>query len=193
MPLLTKYQTGVVVREAKSQAVTLGSTLAAFWGVFAGNLVLGGALFQYGIIPRSIVGLRGILIAPFLHGNFAHLLANTLPFLVLGWLVMLRDRRHFIPVTLAAMLGAGFVAWTLGSPGSVHIGASGVIFGYLGFLMLAGWYARSLGSILLSIAVTALWGSLVFGVLPGQAGVSWQAHLGGFLGGAWAARFFRRR
>ena len=176
----------------KVQAATIGGTLAAFWTALGVNVATGGALLQYGIIPRTITGLRGILFAPFLHGSVQHLLANTASFAVLGWLVMLRDRRHFIPVTLLAMLGAGAVAWLLGAPGSVHVGASGVIFGYLGFLMLAGWYARSLGSILLSVLVTGLWGGLVFGVLPGQPGISWQAHLGGFLGGIWAARMFRR-
>ena len=91
------------------------------------------------------------------------------------------------------MLGAGLMSWLLGASSSVHIGASGVIFGYLGFLMLSGWFARSFGSILLSLAITALWGGLVFGVLPGQAGISWQAHLGGFLGGVLAARSLVRR
>jgi membrane associated rhomboid family serine protease len=112
---------------------------------------------------------------------------------LLGWLVMVRDAKHFIPVTLLSMLGAGLFAWTFGAPGTVHIGASGVVFGYLGFLMLAGWYARSLGAIVISILVTVLWGGLVFGVLPGQPGISWQAHLGGFLGGALAARMLAPR
>jgi membrane associated rhomboid family serine protease len=83
------------------------------------------------------------------------------------------------------------MAWLLGAPGSVHVGASGVIFGYLGFLMFSGWYARSVASIMLSVLVTVMWGGLVFGVLPGQVGISWQAHLGGFVGGALAARSYR--
>jgi len=110
---------------------------------------------------------------------------------VLGWLVMLRDERHFIPVTLAGMIASGLMAWLIGAPGSVHIGASGVIFGYLGFLMLSGWYARSFGSILLSLLVTVVWGSLVFGMMPGQVGISWPSHIGGFLGGVLAARRLR--
>jgi membrane associated rhomboid family serine protease len=89
------------------------------------------------------------------------------------------------------MLGSGLTAWLLGAPGSVHIGASGVIFGYLGFLMLSGWYARSVGSILISLVVTVLWGGLVLGVMPGTPGISWQAHIGGFIGGVLAARSFR--
>jgi membrane associated rhomboid family serine protease len=89
------------------------------------------------------------------------------------------------------MLGSGFAAWLLGAPGSVHVGASGVIFGYLGFLILAGWYERSVASILLSVLVVVLWGGMVIGVLPGQNGISWQAHLGGFIGGVYSARRFR--
>ncbi|MEO7822829.1 MAG: rhomboid family intramembrane serine protease, partial [Gemmatimonadaceae bacterium] len=88
---------------------------------------------------------------------------------------------------------SALVAWLLGAPGSVHIGASGVIFGYLGFLMLSGWYTRSFGSMVLSAIVTLVWGSLVFGMMPGASGISWQAHAGGFLGGVLAARAYRVR
>jgi membrane associated rhomboid family serine protease len=193
MAIITRENQQIVVAAAKSQAITLGSGVAAAWGTFAANFALSGALVKYGIVPRSIDGLWGILTAPFLHGSLAHLVSNTVPFLILGWLILVRDRKHFIPVTLAAMLGAGMMAWLLGAPGSVHIGASGVIFGYLGFLMLAGLYTRSFGSILLSLLVTAAWGGAVFGVLPGQPGVSWQSHLGGFIGGVWAAKLLRKK
>jgi membrane associated rhomboid family serine protease len=172
----------------KIQAAVLGSALAVFWTVFVLNSVLGGSLLRLGVIPRTAAGLRGILIAPFLHGSVNHIVANSIPFVVLGWMVMLRDEKHFIPVTLAGMVGSGLIAWLLGAPGTVHIGASGLIFGYLGFLMLTGWYTRSFGSILLSAIVTLVWGSLVFGMMPGAPGISWQAHVGGFLGGVFAAR-----
>ncbi len=175
----------------KPQVKVLGGALVLMWAVFVATLLSGGALQSLGVIPRTTIGLRGILFAPFLHGSLAHLIANSIPFLVLGWLVMLRDSRHFLPVTVAAMLGSGVTAWLLGAPGSVHIGASGVIFGYLGFLILSGWFARSLASILVSLLVIVLWGGMVLGVVPGQSGISWQAHLGGFLGGVLAARMFR--
>ena len=180
-----------VTKSVKTQITTLGTTLGAFWVAFVVNAMLGGALNQFGVIPRTTDGLRGILFAPFLHGNLNHLIANTIPFLALGWMVMLRDARHFLPVTLFSMLGAGLMAWTLGAPGSVHIGASGVVFGYLGFLLLAGVYTRSFLSIVLSLVTAVLWGGLVLGIAPGQAGISWQAHLGGFVGGILAARRYR--
>ena len=177
-----------VTRVLRTQALVLGGTLAAFWAVFIVSSLLGGSLLRFGVVPRTTVGLRGILFAPFLHASLSHIVANSVPFVLLGWMVMLRDESHFIPVTLAAMLGSGLMAWLLGAPGTIHIGASGVIFGYLGFLMLTGWYTRSFGSILLSIIVTMVWGSLVLGMMPGAPGISWQAHVGGFLGGAFAAR-----
>ena len=182
-----------VTRALKSQAFVLGGTLAVFWIVFVVNWVLRGALLEFGVIPRTAAGLRGILFAPFLHVTLDHIIANSIPFVLLGWMVMLRDERHFIPVTLAGMLGSALTAWLFGAPGSVHIGASGMIFGYLGFLMLSGWYARSFGSIVLSVIVTVVWGSLVLGMLPGVPGISWQAHIGGFIGGVLAARAFRYR
>jgi membrane associated rhomboid family serine protease len=172
----------------KIQAAVLGSALAVFWTVFVLNSLLGGSLLRLGVIPRTAAGLRGILVAPFLHGSLNHIAANSIPFVVLGWMVMLRDEKHFLPVTLAGMVGSGLMAWLLGAPGTVHIGASGLIFGYLGFLMLTGWYTRSFGSILLSVIVTLAWGSLVFGMMPGAPGISWQSHVGGFLGGVFAAR-----
>lgn len=182
-----------VTRSLRAQITTLGASVTALWATFGVNVLLGGALLRFGIVPRTTDGLVGILAAPFLHANLAHLVANTVSFLLFGWLVMLRDRRHFGVVTLFAMLGSGLLSWTLGAPGSVHIGASGVVFGFFGFLLLAGFYARSAGSILLSLGVAVLWGGTVFGVLPGTPGVSWQGHLGGFLGGVLAARRYRVR
>jgi len=180
-----------LTRTVKAQVVTLAASVGAGWSVFAASSLLGGALLRFGIVPRTTDGLLGIPLAPFLHANLNHLIANTVPFLIFGWLVMLRDRRHFGAVTLAAMLGSGVLAWSLGAPGSIHVGASGIIFGYLGFLLLSGWYARSLSSIAISVLVAFAWGGTVLGVLPGTPGVSWQGHLGGFIGGVLAARWYR--
>lgn len=184
---ITRRATG----KLRTQAKLLGSTLALMWVAFVATALSGGVLLSLGIIPRTTIGLRGILFAPFLHASLAHIMANSIPFVVLGWLVMLLDARHFVPVTILAMIGSGLMAWLLGAPRSVHIGASGVIFGYLGFLILSGWFARSFASILLSVLVIALWGGMVLGVMPGQTGISWQAHLGGFLGGVAAAGLFK--
>jgi membrane associated rhomboid family serine protease len=169
----------------------LGFTMIVLWTVFLVTLLSGGKPLTLGIIPRTTIGLRGILFAPFLHASFSHLLTNSIAFLMLGWLVMLRDLRHSVIITFIAMLSSGLTAWLIGPSNSIHIGASGVIFGYLGYLMLSGWYSRSLGSIALSAFVTIIWGSVLFSVLPGETGISWQAHLGGFIGGVLAARAYR--
>ncbi len=201
MALVPSLRRSPVVRSAtslagtvKSHAVTLGAPLAVSWIALGANAVLGGALNRFGIVPRTIDGLWGILFAPFLHGSVAHLVANSISLVVLGWTVLaFAGHRRFYHVSAAAALGAGLCAWTLGAPGTVHIGASGVIFGYLGYLMLSGWFARRVWPMLLSVGVTALWGGMVFGVLPGQMGISWQAHLGGFIGGVWAAKRLHAR
>ena len=185
------YMIRGTAEKLKPRMKLLGGLLALMWAVFLVTALSGGALLSLGVIPRTAIGLRGILFAPFLHGSLAHIVANSIPFFLLGWLVMLRDSGHFLPVTIFATLGSGLAAWLLGASGSVHVGASGVIFGYLGFLITAGWYERSVASILLSVVVIVLWGGMVFGVLPGQTGISWQAHLGGFIGGVLAARMFR--
>ena len=146
----------------------------------------------FGIIPRNPLGLRGILFAPFIHGDFPHLIANSVPFLTLGWLVMLQRTSDFFTVTFWTMLVGGMGVWLVGDPRSVHVGASILIFGYLGFLLLRGYFQRNFPSIALSIVVFILYGSLVWGVLPSQPGVSWEGHLFGFIGGAIAARFIAK-
>ncbi|MBF2000155.1 MAG: rhomboid family intramembrane serine protease [Synechococcales cyanobacterium C42_A2020_086] len=182
-----------LVREFKAQVAILGCFVALMWSLEILDLFLGGALNSLGIIPRTVIGLRGILFAPFLHGNFAHLIANTVPFIVLGWFVMLFRTRDFFSVTAIVMLISGLGTWLFASPFTVHIGASGVIFGYLGFLLFRGYFERRFGSIVLSLIIGLLYGGLIWGVLPGQIGISWQGHLFGFIGGIVAARLLARR
>jgi membrane associated rhomboid family serine protease len=183
-----REETKALARELKLQFMILGGLVAIMWVVeILDQLVFGGQLDIFGIVPRNPVGLRGIAFAPFLHGGFAHLLGNTIPFLVLGWLIMLRETSDFIWVTLIVALASGLGTWLFGSPG-IHIGASGVVFGYLGYLLLRGFFERRIGSIALSLFVGALYGSLIWGVLPLQRGISWEGHLFGFLGGIVAAR-----
>lgn len=175
-----------IARELASQAWILGICVALLWSIELVDYVLGGWLNQFGIIPRSLIGLRGIVFAPLLHGNFAHLLSNTVPFVVLGWLVMVREVGDFFVVTAIAALVGGLGTWLFGSPG-IHIGASGVIFGYLGFLLLRGYFERSFVSMVFSVLVAVLYGGLIWGVLPSQSGISWEGHLFGFVGGGVAA------
>ena len=176
-------------QEIKTQAIILATFVAIFWLLeILDQFVFRGSLDIFGIIPHQVIGLRGILFAPFLHGDFPHLIANTVPFLILGWLVMLQETSDFFIVTGLTMLVGGLGVWLFAAPGYIHIGASILIFGYLGFLLLRGYFQRNIPSILLSILVFLLYGGTIWGVLPSRPGISWQGHLFGFLGGVLAAK-----
>lgn len=180
-----------ITQEFKTQVIVLLGLVGLMWGIEIADQLFFRPFLQttldvYGIIPRTSIGLRGILFAPFLHGSFAHLIGNTVPFLVLGWLVMLRETSDFFWVTIIAGFVSGLGTWLFGSSG-VHIGASGVIFGYLGYLLLRGFFERSALSVAISLGVGTLYGSLLWGVFPIQYGISWEGHLFGFIGGVLAA------
>jgi membrane associated rhomboid family serine protease len=178
-------------KEVQKQVTILMTMVAIFWVIEIVNVLFFHnsyrSLAQYGIIPRNVVGLRGILFAPFLHGGWGHLIANTIPFLTLGWLVMLQETSDFFIVTIVTMLVGGLGTWLFGAPNSVHIGASILIYGYLGFLLLRGYFQKNIPSIFLSVVVFFIYGGLIWGVLPSQIGISWQGHLFGFLGGVLSA------
>lgn len=150
-----------------------------------------GGLDAWGIEPRSLVGLRGILFAPLLHGGLGHIIANSMPLLLLGWLVTLRGGEYFLLVTIIVTLASGLGTWLFGRPG-IHIGASGVVFGYLGYLLGRGYFERSFGAVAVAVLVGMLYGGLLFGVLPSGPGVSWEGHLFGLVGGVWIARMLSR-
>ncbi|GAA4839154.1 rhomboid family intramembrane serine protease [Saccharopolyspora rosea] len=153
-------------------------------------------LDQYGIRPRDVDGLEGVLFAPLLHAGWPHLISNTLPFLVLGWLVLAGGLRQFVAVTATVWFVGGLGTWLVGAPG-VHIGASGVIFGWMVFLLVRGFFQRSAAQVLVALVLFFYWGGMLWGVLPGQPGISWEGHLFGAAGGllaAWlVARSGRRR
>jgi len=183
-----------IARELRNNTLIFDGFITCIWLLeFVDLFIFRNALNLYGIRPRTISGLWGILFAPFLHGGFGHLMANTIPFLVLGWFVMLREISDFFLVSLITMLASGLGVWLFGSANSIHIGASGVIFGYFGFLLSRGYFERSAVDIAFSLLVGTLYGSLIWGVLPIRNGISWEGHLFGFLGGVLAARLLARR
>jgi membrane associated rhomboid family serine protease len=162
--------------------------LAVLWLIEAADqFVFGGALDQDGIEPRQVDGLAGIIWAPLLHAGWAHLIANSLPFFILGFLVLAGGFGQFLAVTALIWLLGGFLTWLTGGFG-VTIGASGVIFGWLAFLLFRGFFARSGRQIALAVVLLLLYGGVLWGILPGTPGVSWQAHLFGALSGVLAAR-----
>lgn len=175
--------------ELKTQVKILATVVSIFWIVFILNgMIFRGRLNAFGILPHSLIGLRGILFAPFLHGSLYHILSNTFPFIILGWLVMLRDIKDFYFVSFMSALVGGLGTWLVGSPYSVHIGASGVIFGYFGYLLFRGYFERSFVAIAISLAIAVTYGGLIFGVLPTRSYISWEGHLFGFIGGIIAAK-----
>lgn len=147
----------------------------------------------YGVHPRTAEGLRNIVYAPFLHAGFGHLAANTVPLVVLGLLVLLNGLQPFVIVSLVAALTSGLGVWLLGGANTVHLGASGVIFGYLGFLLAAAWFQRSAAAVIVGVLAALLYGSMLWGVLPGQEGVSWLGHFFGLAGGIVAAYLLRKK
>ncbi len=180
-------------RELRLHGWILAVAVAIFYLEELVDSLLGHPFDALGIRPRRLEGLLGIPLAPFLHAGFAHLIANTVPFLVLGWFVLLRETSHFLWVTLGVIVLGGFGVWLFGQSDSIHLGASGLVFGYLGYLMLGGWFERRIGTILGSLFVAILYGSLVFGVFPGTPGVSWESHLFGFLAGVFMAWLLARK
>lgn len=183
------YRKSIKKQSVLKEFKVLITSIAIFWAIeILDLLVFNGGLDSFGIKPHSIIGLRGILFAPFLHGGFGHLMANTIPFITLGWLTMIQEKNDFYIVTFLSAFVGGIGVWIFGSPNSVHIGASILIYGYLGFLLLRGYFQKNIPSIALSVFVAVAYGSLIAGVLPGSIGVSWQGHLFGFVGGAIAAK-----
>lgn len=144
-------------------------------------------LDEYGIVPRSVDGLDGILFAPLLHGGFEHLASNTVPLFVLGFLVLAGGFGQFLAVTALIWLFGGAMTWLTGGMGFT-VGASGIIFGWLAFLLVRGFFARSGRQIALAVVIFLLYGGVLWGVLPSDLDVSWQAHLFGAIGGVIAAR-----
>ena len=145
-------------------------------------------LDQYGIEPRDLDGLFGIVAAPFLHDGFGHLLSNTVPLVLMGLAIALKGALRVLAVTAIVALVSGLGTWLIGPESTVHIGASGVVFGYATYLLSRGFFNRNVLEIGIGLVVGAVWGlTLLGGLLPAE-GVSWQGHLFGAIGGVIAAR-----
>lgn len=163
--------------------------LAAMWVAEMLDAVLPLVMDGWGIVARTTSGLVGVLLAPLLHGGFGHLMANTLPFLVLGLLVAWRSRERFWGVFAIVVVVGGLGVWLLAPSGTVTVGASGVVFGFAAYLVTAGVLTRHWLDVLIALGVVLVYGSMFSGVLPFAvpAGVSWLGHLTGALAGVLAA------
>ncbi|MDG4668677.1 rhomboid family intramembrane serine protease [Mycobacterium sp. 236(2023)] len=177
--------------------ITIASFVALLYIIEAYDSVTGHRLDSNGIRPLETDGLSGILFAPLLHSNWEHLIANTGPALVLGFLMTLAGLSRFIFATAIIWILGGLGTWLIGNIGAPqyngmvvetnHIGASGLIFGWLTFLIVFGFFTRKIWEIVTGVVVLIIYGSILLGVLPGTFGVSWQGHLCGAVAGVLAA------
>jgi membrane associated rhomboid family serine protease len=182
-----------VLAEARKALFVMVGILAVLWIIQIFNWADHYRLtFEYGIRPRDLASLPDILTAPFLHFSWTHIEGNSGPLFIFGFLAAYRGVRKFWLVTLLAMLTSGLAAWIFESPDSVGAGASGVVFGYFGYIIVRGFFDRHAIDILVG-AVMALCFAYQFTVLVPQAGIGWQAHIGGIAGGVLAGWLFRDR
>ena len=175
----------------KRLAPILGLVILCWLVFVVNNLLLGGHWNQYGITPRHLGSLPGILLAPFLHGSFAHLAANTLPLLILGGILCLRSSWEFPLVVTAGTVLAGVLTW-LFARNATHIGASGLIFCFFGYLASLAYFRRTFGTLMLSAVCIIAYGGMLKGLVPVSYAVSWEGHLAGLLAGIGLAWFASR-
>lgn len=149
---------------------------------------IGLPLDALGIRPRQFLGLVGVFLSPWLHGDWLHLTNNSIAFLGLGFLMVLAEGRRFLATTFLLVIMSGLGTWLIGRSGTIHVGASGLIYGYFGYLLLRAWTERRPLWIVVGIGVAIVYGSMLWGVLPTTEGISWEAHLCGLLGGLWLGR-----
>lgn len=177
--------------------IVIGSFTAVLYLVTLVNmLAFHGTLTRFGIEPRTVSGLPGVVWSPLIHNSWGHLFGNTVPVLVFGFLAMAAGIGPWIATTVLIWLVSGFGVWLTGGAG-VTVGASGIVFGWLAFLLLRGVFNRSAGQLAIAVVLLLFWGSILLGLLPGlHPGISWQGHLFGALGGilaAWLAAMASRR
>ena len=166
--------------------------LAVMWLVFIVDYYLFGGLLSayYGLHTREMVGLPGIVLSPFFHGSWGHLLSNSVPFLSLAGLLVFFYPRLWPRVLASLWIGTGLLVWVLGRP-AVHIGASGVVYALAAFLAFSGFFRRDFRAIAVSLLVLFYYGGMIVGILPGQEGVSWESHLLGLVMGILGAYTYR--
>jgi membrane associated rhomboid family serine protease len=160
------------------------------WGLEAIDTVVDHRLDRLGIEPREVDGLDGVVAAPFLHVGFGHLAANTVPFVAMGLVIALDGPMRLLGVTALTALVSGLGTWLIAPADTIHLGASGVVFGYATYLLARGWFNRRPVEIAIGLVVAVLWGGALLAGLQPQEGISWQGHLFGAVGGVLAARVF---
>ena len=157
---------------------------AVLWIVQILNAIDDYRLDRFGLEPRALGGLWGVVTAPFLHSSYGHLLSNTVPVVLIGWVLLLAGIDIWATVTALVVVGGGLLTWLVGPGDTVIVGASGMVFGWLGYLLARAYFSRRLKWIVVAVLVLVFFGTLLFGLFPTiNSDVSWQAHLCGFVAG----------
>lgn len=177
----------------RQAAVLTSSFVVLLYVVELADALSGQRLQRAGIEPRSLDGLWGVAFAPMLHDDWAHLIANTLPVLVLGYLVLVSGIGRGLAATAVIWVFGGVGTWLFAGSGEIHMGASVLVFGWVTYLVVRGFFTRSVGHVLIGVVVLVIYGGVLWGVLPSVPGVSWQGHLFGAIGGILAASVVSRR
>jgi membrane associated rhomboid family serine protease len=191
MSLTAQQRTSPAARASEDRRrglIFVAAMAAVMWVVEVVNAIDGYSLDAYGIRPRATDGLDGVVFSPFLHASWGHLIGNTVPFLVLGAVIALSGLARVVLVTIIVAVVGGPGTWLVAPSNTVHIGASGVVFGYAAYLVARGIFNRRISQVLVGVLVIGVWGSALLGGLLPQDGISWQGHLFGAVGGIVAAR-----
>ena len=176
------------VQTVSDAAKILLALVALMWAVEVVDVIADHQLDQYGIEARDPQGLDGIVTAPFLHVGFGHLISNTIPFVIMGLLIAVEGARRLVAVFAIVALVSGLGTWIVAPEGSIHVGASGVVFGFATYLIARGWFNRRTSQIAIGLVILVIWGGVLVGGLQPREGISWQGHLFGAIGGVAAAR-----
>lgn len=174
--------------------IVMCAVAALLWVVQFVNAADDYHLDRYGLKPREVDGLWGLVSMPFLHAGFGHLLSNTIPLVLVGWVLLLSGLRTWLAVTAIVIVGGGLLTWLLGPAHTVIVGASGMIFGWLGYLLARAYFSRKVRWIVVAVLVLVFFGTLLFGLVPSiNSDVAWQAHVCGFAAGIGAGALLHPR
>jgi len=161
------------------------------WIIHLTAQFIGLDLYKMGLLPRNTTGLLGIVTAPLIHGDFSHLISNTFPLIILGWIILFFYPKVSYFLFIFIYLVTGLLVWIFARQ-VYHIGASGIVYGFVSFLFFSGLFRKDNTSITLALIITFLYGGIVWGMLPGMKGISWESHLLGAFTGLVAAYVFRK-
>ena len=179
----------LIASQTQNNIWVLSKILLLLWGVFVINGMISNRLLYLGIRPRQASGLSGILFAPFLHANFNHLFFNSIPLIVFANFILIQGVPVFLHVTALIILVSGLLIWCFAVPG-LHIGASGVITGYWGYLVAHAYYQSTASTLILAAVCLVYFAGILWSIFPGKKHVSWQGHLFGLIAGFGVAYYF---